>query len=601
MQPATFSRQAALPAIPVPTYALAALVPLLLHLALVQLGVSPVLDGGLVDTDTYMRLTRVTDLHASGAWFDSVVHRSNAPYGDDLNWTRPLDAILLLGTWLLRPWFGFDDALFRTAAAIGPLGHLAVGFAAAWAFAPLVPAAWRPMLAVAVFAQVELYFESLAGRADHHHLILVLAVLQAGLIVRALLAADGTRHAATAGVAAGLGVWVSVELLLPLALSTAALGLAWAAAANRDAARPGRAFAGALTLTVGIAVMIERPPSGYGAIEYDKVSIVHVALAFAIAAVWTALAALDAQERRPRTVQRRAAALAVIAAACGAVFVGLFPSFLLGPTADVAPDIMTVFLNGTMEMRPLWPGSLNGLGDLLVNLGPVLAAIPGMVWLARSRAREPQDRAWLYTGVLVAVYAPLALPHQRFAPLAAVMAVPFVIHGLVALGRLIAGTGTAFRAAATVCVMLLPGLLGIALMSAPAAGAAGPLGQRCAALGTARWMAANLPPGLVMAHLNQGPLLLYWTRNSVVSGPYHRNRDGIRDGFAFFASTDDRDAKRIAATRGVDYVLLCPGEDRAAAQIPDSLARRLDAGAVPVWLRPVAIPDSRFRLFRVMR
>ena len=125
--------------------------------------------------------------------------------------------------------------------------------------------------------------------------------------------------------------------------------------------------------------------------------------------------------------------------------------------------------------------------------------------------------------------------------------------------------------------------------------------DRVDARDAARWMAANLAPGLVMAHLNQGPLLLYWTPHSVVSGPYHRNRAGIRDGFAFFASEDDRSAKRIVAERGVDYVLICPGEDRAAAKIERSLANRLEAGQPPSWLRTVALPGSRFMLYRVLR
>ena len=59
--------------------------------------------------------------------------------------------------------------------------------------------------------------------------------------------------------------------------------------------------------------MLFRSPAAYGAIEYDKVSIVHVALAFAVAALWTALAALDAQGRLPRRNLARLAAFAGIA------------------------------------------------------------------------------------------------------------------------------------------------------------------------------------------------------------------------------------------------------------------------------------------------
>lgn len=598
MRLATLPHSAASASSPATLFALTILLPLVLHAWLVQIGFSPVLSGGLVDTDSYMRLVRVAQLHDTGAWFDSVILRSNAPYGDDINWTRPLDAILLLGTWLLRPWFGFDDALFWTAAAIGPLGHVAVAFAAVWAARPLLPRASLPLVALGAFSHVEFYFESIAGRADHHGLILVLALIQAGLVIRALLApSGGVRHAGAAGLAAAFGIWVSVELLLPLAASVAALGLAWAAAAGRNAARPGRSFAGALTLGLGIAIMVERPPAAYAAIEYDKVSLVHLALAFALAAMWTALAALDRQEGRPRTLKRRLAALGTMAAACGAVFVGLFPKFLLGPAADVDAATMDAFLDQTNEMRALWPVGLAGWGDLLVNLGPVLAAIPVLILLLCRGRTEPRWRGWAYLGVLTLAYAALSLLHQRFAPMASILVLPFLVRGVVWLEARLPQSGAAFGVAALLAAVLLPGIAGLAL--GPAAPAA--RHERCDAADTARWMAANLPQGTVMAHLNHGPVLLYWTRNGVVGGPYHRNREGIRDGFAFFASADDREAKRIAVVRDIEYVLLCPGEDRLAASVPDSLASRLADGAVPTWLRPLRIPDAEFRLFRVAR
>ncbi len=47
-----------------------------------------------------MRLVRVEELHRTGAWYDSVVQRSNAPYGDELHWTRSLDIILYIPAWI---------------------------------------------------------------------------------------------------------------------------------------------------------------------------------------------------------------------------------------------------------------------------------------------------------------------------------------------------------------------------------------------------------------------------------------------------------------------------------------------------------------------
>ncbi len=67
----------------------------LINTGAVGLGISPVLDGGLLDSDSYMRLVRVDLLYQTGAWYDGNIPRSNAPYGDILHWTRLFDAVLL--------------------------------------------------------------------------------------------------------------------------------------------------------------------------------------------------------------------------------------------------------------------------------------------------------------------------------------------------------------------------------------------------------------------------------------------------------------------------------------------------------------------------
>lgn len=53
--------------------------------------------GELADSDCYMRLLRVEALHDGGPWYDPVVRRENAPYGQTSHWTRPFDVVLLLG------------------------------------------------------------------------------------------------------------------------------------------------------------------------------------------------------------------------------------------------------------------------------------------------------------------------------------------------------------------------------------------------------------------------------------------------------------------------------------------------------------------------
>src|SRR5580692_6682982 len=52
--------------------------------------------GPSLDTDSAMRLAQVRDLLHGQAWFDTVQHRMNTPYGLPMHWSRLVDAPLAL-------------------------------------------------------------------------------------------------------------------------------------------------------------------------------------------------------------------------------------------------------------------------------------------------------------------------------------------------------------------------------------------------------------------------------------------------------------------------------------------------------------------------
>jgi len=110
---------------------------------------------------------------------------------------------------------------------------------------------------------------------------------------------------------------------------------------------------------------------------------------------------------------------------------------------------------------------------------------------------------------------------------------------------------------------------------------------------------------IIMSHPNDAPMLLYWTGNRTVAGPYHRNVQGLADVARFMTSRDGRGAREIAARRGISHVLICPG--RALAWPPlgagDTLFERLAAGRPPGWLAAQPWPrgvTTGLRLFRVV-
>ena len=166
---------------------------LLLHLFFLFSGMTPVLDGHLPGGDSYMRLLRVTHLYETGVWTDMTLPRSNWPYGESQNWTRPADLLLLSGALALKPLLGFERALFWWGSATAPLLHMAAALALVWAAMPLVAPSRRLLVVLALLVQIPIWLYGIFGRTDHHMLIILVFVLALGGTVRMMARPLGPR------------------------------------------------------------------------------------------------------------------------------------------------------------------------------------------------------------------------------------------------------------------------------------------------------------------------------------------------------------------------------------------------------------------------
>jgi hypothetical protein len=199
---------------------------------LVSQGLGSLDVGGreLIDTDGYMRTVRAVELaDGSSGWFDGSARRSDAPFGHEMHWTRPMDVLLVVAglPWLIAG-TGAQDALYWASVIVGPLLLVAIALAVTWAAVPLTGRRWAPLAGAIAIAQPALTAYTAPGRSDHHALILLAAGVAAGGALR-LLAGTGRRAGAVTGVALGLGLWVSVESLFVVGVIGLVLGAAWVA------------------------------------------------------------------------------------------------------------------------------------------------------------------------------------------------------------------------------------------------------------------------------------------------------------------------------------------------------------------------------------
>src|SRR3546814_19077284 len=104
-------------------------------------------------------------------------------------------------------------------------------------------------------------------------------------MLRALRDPRDARPALCAGLAAGFGIWLSVEFLLVVGLCLAALGLPWLFG-ERERAAQNKWYALGLSIVLLAALFVERPLANPLEARYARVSSVHYLLAVGLLLSW---------------------------------------------------------------------------------------------------------------------------------------------------------------------------------------------------------------------------------------------------------------------------------------------------------------------------
>lgn len=565
-----------------------ALVTVLMALALVHTlqilgGVTPILEDRLLDPDGYMRLDRVRMLWESGRWYDSLSLRHNAPFGETLHWTRPLD-LLLLPAYAL----GGEPALWGWGIAISPVFEMLAVLALSFATRPVLSSGGFALLGVLFVTQPGPAGVFIAGRPDHHGFLLLLMIAGLAPLLRRA-AGDGDRRLPIlAGLVLGLGLWVAVEALAAYALAFAFLGVLWLwrgedwLDALASTAKAGAAM-------VALALLLERPPADWLTAATDRLSIIHLTIVLVGAGAAMALQKLDPRRRRPLWA-------ALVAGASLTILALLFPELFRPPLAHLPPEVGEAWLDDLMEMRPLWPQDLKGLGRLVLHMGPLAIGLPFA--LHRLAYGTEQERR-LALGVLLglALYGPAALAQIRFAPyVAALLVLPWTQAVLAWRRRPGSAPG---RAALVVGLLIGHDLLFTAIASRARAQPYQP------ALDTCPWnriapTLAGLPrpngrPPLVFTTPYPGPELVYRAGVAVIGTPYHGNAASVIATHRALTGADDRALLALLAERRADYVLLCrTGQEGQWLEslAGDSAHKRLMRGQAPPNFVPLAL-DAR--------
>ncbi|HEX8047044.1 hypothetical protein [Rhizobium sp.] len=549
------------------------------------------------DNDDIMRLVEVRDLLGGQGWFDMMQYRLGLDGGTLMHWSRfidlPIASLIAFFRLFLAP-----ESAEVAALTVWPLIlvlPLMVFMGLAGRRIAGIEGMHFSLILTTLFVLTSRRF--MPGSIDHDNVQLGLVALSVAML------ADESyrpRNFAIAAIAFAVALGVGAETTPFVAVACMAVAGLWAWD-GEIFALAARAFALTLTIAVSAAFFALVPPHLYSAVTCDNLSLGFYSIT-SVGGAGLLLSALFASRlSRPW----RLVVLAANGAAVFATTLIIAPQCLRNPLADLDPMLVQLWLNKVSETQSIFslaqhqPETLGAF--YVTGLLAILLCVFRML-------RGERARLHAVLLALVAVNWIIALVQVRGAEFSNLLAIPPLAILLAELRRISAANTKNVRAAVVYVV--------VTLLSVPAVWA---VGGALAKNGVANSFAANtdetgdcasreafapiagLAPGVVSAPSNMGSPLLRFTPHRTLSGPYHRDPDGMLTEL-HIGLAEPKEAEAFLRGAHVTLLAFCPGDpqvEEVSELKPEGLYAQLGKGHVPAYLEPIAAAaKSDVRFFR---
>ncbi len=554
------------------------------------------------DNDDAMRLVEVRDFLAGQGWFDMMQYRLGLAGGTLMHWSRfidlPIASLILFFRMFLSP-----EGAEAAALTVWPLMLvLPLMFFMGLAGRRIagVEGMHFSLILTALFVLLSPRF--VPGSIDHDNVQLGLVALTVAMLVD-----EGyrPRNFAIAAItlAIQLGIGAETTPFVAVACMSVACLWAWKGEIFAPAAR---AFALTLTIAVSAAFFSLVPPRLYSMITCDNLSLGFYGITSA-GCVGLLLSSIFASRlSRPW----RIAILAVNGAFVFAITVALAPQCLRNPLSNLDPMLVDFWLSRVAEAQSIISVANRQPDTLGVFYATGLLAM--LVCAFRIlRGTRPSLHAMLMA--LIAINWVITLVQVRGTEFANLLAIPPLALLIAELRKNYMADPKNLRA-----ILLYAGTL---LASVPAVWAVGgalaskgvvngfmvaaPVKAEETANCTSRQALrpiADLEPGVVAAASNLGAPLLRFTPHRTLSGPYHRDPDGMMAEL-LIGLAEPQQAEALLHAAKVTIVAFCKGDPQVelvSERAPKGLYAQLSAGHIPAYLEPIAASaESDVQFFRV--
>lgn len=553
------------------------------------------------DNDDAMRLVEVRDFLAGQGWFDMMQYRLGLDGGTLMHWSRFIDLPIASLILFFRMFFSPEGA---EAAAL-----------TVWPLMLILPLMFFMSLAGRRIAGIEgMHFSLILtamfvlisprfvpGSIDHDNVQLGLVALAVAMLVDE---SYRSRNFAIAAVALAIQLGIGAETTPFVAVACMAVACLWAWD-GEVFAPAAKAFALTLTIAVSVAFFSLVPPRLYSMVTCDNLSLGFYGIISA-GCVGLLLSAFFASRlSRPW----RMAVLVANGAFVLATTVAIAPQCLRNPLADLDPLLVELWLSKVTEAQSIFSIARTQSDTLGAFYATGLLA---MFICSFRMLRGDRARLHAVLMALIAINWVIALFQVRGAEFSNLLAIPPLALLLAELRR-ISAADTEDMGAAFFYVMT-------AFVSVPAVWAVGGAlahngivnGFSAAAPAKAEETAncisrealapiAGLEPGVIAAASNMGAPLLRFTPHRTLSGPYHRDPDGMLAEL-HIGLAKPLEAEALLRDAHVTLVAFCKGDPQVqllSERSPQGLYAQLSAGHVPAYLEPiVATTKSDVRFFR---
>ncbi|MGH1420346.1 MAG: hypothetical protein ACRBEQ_00885 [Hyphomonas sp.] len=550
------------------------------------------------DLDDRMRLVQIAEYLSHGLWFDVGQSRLGLDGGIEMHWSRLVDLPILVLHWIFS-FFVSDELALSLACAVWPV--MSVGFVV-WGISlgmgDLKGKYVRAFVLLIAFIVLYRHYRFMPGAIDHHNLQLGCLAIAMGATLRA--------HArliypAIAAVAVSVSVVIGAEVYALIAVLCAFYAFEWALYGN-EVKRAVQVFGLVLLGSLIVLYPVFVAPTNYLSKACDALSSVPL---FAFAMGGLGLAAM-AQFAVGLSKLMRTCLILIFAAVC-LIALGVYaPACLHDPLSDLSPTVRILWLGQIAEARPIYAASPDMLRQVGFSAGMTLTAIvvsSYRIWQGKRVRFHALCLALLLASAILTV---VQSRFYVFGHIFAILPLGVWCGELFAKSREDDRGGIGYLLAVSVSTPLVwavPGMIFGPPLPKPPVAVDGVMIETCE--GEPAMAALNgLPEGRVLATPDIAPHLLQYTSHSVLTGNYHRNKDGI-EAAIYIALSESAESEELLVDAGVNYVLFCPtvsNTKRLILETPDGLYARLaEKEAQPFLTLEASAEDGEtWSIYRVL-